>query len=214
MEVVNKDLYPKTERVKIKDAVTLTEKIDGSNLGIFKVNNDLIIALRENYFYYSSVKDNERANELINSYTGLKDFLEDHAEELIEKLYDHSGFFGEWMTKSRLAYPEEFCGGKWFIFAKARLEGNYNDFKIDKLSYNHNLFIYPFADQVIPSYIQLVPVIKTMDHVPDIIELNKIYDNYRLNIVNRNVEGIIVIYNDQIRKYVRMKKGKLEDHHE
>ena len=32
--------------------------------------------------------------------------------------------------------------------------------------------------------------------------------------VNRNVEGFILAQNNNVNKYVRMKNGKLQDHHE
>lgn len=35
-------LYPKTERVKLNNKIVITEKLDGSNIGFFKVNRKTI----------------------------------------------------------------------------------------------------------------------------------------------------------------------------
>ena len=51
------------------------------------------------------------------------------------------------------------------------------------------------------------------EHDPDINTLNKMYDYYKSK-VKRNVEGFIIANNNNVNKYVRMKNGKLEDHHE
>ena len=42
-------------------------------------------------------------------------------------------------------------------------------------------------------------------------DLDDIYDCYR-SCKNRDVEGIIVNYNNNISKYVRMKNGQLQEH--
>ena len=49
--MIKKEIYPKTKRVSCKgDKVYITEKLDGSNLVIFKKNEELYIAQRKNIF--------------------------------------------------------------------------------------------------------------------------------------------------------------------
>ena len=208
--MIKKSVYPKTTRMKIKNSVVITEKLDGSNLGIFKKGDDLFITTRENIVKFSDI-DKAEDKEIITNYKGLYAWLKAHGHDLIEKLYDGSGFFGEWMSKSALKYPQEIIDGRFYVFAKARLT---DDLEAEKINYDHELFIYPFIDQQIPEYIHLVPVVARVDKVPTIDELNDLYDLYSQKIVCRNVEGFVISYYGTVRKYVRMKHGKLEDHHE
>lgn len=55
-----KMLYPKTKRVKFKNKVVITEKLDGSNIGFFKVNGELLIALRSNILRMSEIEENKK----------------------------------------------------------------------------------------------------------------------------------------------------------
>ena len=50
--MIKKTIYPKTERVKIssENVCEITEKLDGSNLCIFKLNEKLYIAQRNNIY--------------------------------------------------------------------------------------------------------------------------------------------------------------------
>ena len=48
-------------------------------------------------------------------------------------------------------------------------------------------------------------------YVPKKEELDELYAKY-VETVGRNVEGFVVNYNDDIRKYVRMKNGTLSEH--
>ena len=73
------------------------------------------------------------------------------------------------------------------------------------------MFIYPFKNQEIPDFIGVVPVVKVQKTIPNKKDLDEIYAEY-LEKVNRNVEGIIVNYQNNISKYVRMKNGKLQEH--
>ena len=98
---------------------------------------------------------------------------------------------------------------KVYMFAKA----NYDKGTIKNLYYKHDLFKYPFINQDFPEYIGIVPVVEVRGDYPDINTLNKMYDYYKSK-VKRNVEGFIIANNNNVNKYVRMKNGKLEDHHE
>lgn len=198
--MLKKTLYPKTKRVKLENKVVITEKLDGSNIGFFKVNGELIIAQRNNIFLISELEENKQ-----KLYRGLMAWLEEHGEDLKNKLIEGSGFFGEWMGMGKLKYPD--LDKKVYMFAKA----NYDKGEIKNLYYEHELFKYPFENQQIPEYVGIVPVVEERSYYPNIEELNYIYENYK---VDRNVEGFIIAQNNNVNKYVRMKNGKLQDHHE
>lgn len=198
--MLKKTLYPKTKRVKLENKVVITEKLDGSNIGFFKVNGELAIAQRNNIFLISELKENKQ-----KLYRGLMAWLEEHGEDLKNKLIEGSGFFGEWMGMGKLKYPD--LDKKVYMFAKA----NYDKGEIKILYYEHELFKYPFENQQIPEYVGIVPVVEERSYYPNIEELNYIYENYK---VDRNVEGFIIAQNNNVNKYVRMKNGKLQDHHE
>ena len=75
------------------------------------------------------------------------------------------------------------------------------------------MFKYPFVNQEFPDYIGIVPVVEERNSFPEIDTLNKMYDCYKEKI-ERNVEGLVIAQNNNVNKYVRMKNGKLQDHHE
>ena len=196
-----KTLYPKTKRVKFENKVVITEKLDGSNIGFFKVNGELIIAQR-NYIF----KLNEIDKNIV--YKGLIGWLEEHGSDLKNRLIEGSGFFGEWIGMGKIGYPD--LDKKVYMFAKANLD---TKGEVKNLYYDHKLFKYPFENQEFPNYIGIVPVVEECESVPNIEKLNCLYEIYR-NKVNRNVEGFIIAQNNNVNKYVRMKNGKLQDHHE
>lgn len=198
--MIKKTLYPKTKRVKLKNEVVITEKLDGSNIGFFKVNGELLIAQRNNIFTIEEVDKNM-------AYRGLIAWLQEHGEDLKNKLIEGSGFFGEWIGMGKLKYPE--LDKRVYMFAEA----NYDNGEIKNLYYEHESFKYPFENQEMPNYIGIVPVIEKRDNFPDVETLDYIYDIYKVK-VQRNVEGFIIAQNNNINKYVRMKNGKLENHHE
>lgn len=197
-----KTLYPKTKRVQLKNRVVITEKLDGSNIGFFKVNGELVIAQRNNIFLLNELEENKQM-----LYKGLLGWIEENGQDLKEKLIEGSGFFGEWIGMGKIKYPE--LDKKVYMFAKA----NYDKGEIKNLYYEHELFKYPFENQEFPEYVGIVPVVMERDTYPYIETLNNEYEIYK-NRVNRNVEGFIIAQNNNVNKYVRMKNGKLQDHHE
>ena len=200
--MIKKTLYPKTKRVQFKNRVVITEKLDGSNIGFFKVNGELIIAQRNNIFLMNELEENKQM-----LYKGLKGWLEENGEDLQNRLMEGSGFFGEWIGMGKIKYPD--LDKKVYMFAKA----NYDKEEIKNLYYEHELFIYPFENQEIPEYIGIVPVVEQRSSYPDIETLDYNYELYKIK-VNRNVEGFILAQNNNVNKYVRMKNGQLQAHHE
>lgn len=201
--MIKKQVYPKTQRVKIKEHITITEKLDGSNLCIAKLNDELLICQRKNVFTLSEI--NECKGQL---YKGLYQWLIAYGEYLKNHMLDRAVLCGEWLGMGRLRYEFE---NRFFMFAKANIDEELN---LTNIYYDQELFIYPFDDQYIPSFISLVPVV-TEEGASDINYLNELYEAYRLK-ENRDVEGFVLNYGGKgnIKKYVRMKSGKLEEHKE
>ena len=62
------------------------------------------------------------------------------------------------------------------------------------------------------SVLCVVPVAYRLRYLPTKDDLDKLYKRYCDHVVDRNVEGFVVNYDNNIRKYVRMKNGKLQEH--
>lgn len=202
--MIKKEIYPKTKRVSCKgDKVYITEKLDGSNLVIFKKNEELYIAQRKNIF---KIDELEEVKGIL--YKGLYQWLTDNKEVLITELHDNSAICGEWLGMGCLKYTIDEFDKKWYMFAKANID---DEFNLYNLNYDHSLFIYPFISQEIPNFIGMVPEVAELNVLPTKEHLDSIYEKY-CNKVNRNVEGFVVNYKNIITKYVRMKNGKLQEH--
>ena len=127
--------------------------------------------------------------------------------EVFNDLHNNSVLCGEWLGMGKLKYPQEEFNKRFYMFAKANIDDKWGLYNI---YYNHDLFIYPFEDNVIPECIGVVPIVANSDFIPSKFELDGMYEVYTRN-VNRNVEGFVVNYKNNITKYVRMKNGKLTD---
>ena len=202
---MKKTIYPKTKRFSDNSFVVITEKLDGSNLSIFKAYGELYIATRNTIL---SVEDD--VDEIKTSYKGLYGWLEENKSVLNEQLHEGSVIIGEWLGMGKIKYPTELFPNKFYMFAKANI--NQDTFDIYNLIYNHNKFMYPFVDEVIPEFIGVVPIVETMYNLPSVNVLDMIYDEFVMNHDGRDVEGFIIEYENNITKYVRMKRGILEPH--
>lgn len=200
--MIKKTMYPKTSRIgnKMGD-ILITEKLDGSNLSIFKLNGELYIGQR-NYIFKLDEIDEQK--EML--YQGLYDWLKEHGEFLEKELHEKAVIIGEWIGMGRIAYSWE---NKFFMFAKANVN---EDFTLHKINYVHEYFIYSFVNRGIPPFISIVPLVKELNVYPTIAELDSLYEEYRTE-ENRSIEGFIVVESHGIKKYVRMKRGVLESHH-
>lgn len=202
--MIKKEIYPKTKRVScIGDKVYITEKLDGSNMVIFKKEDKLYIAQRKNIICEDEF---EEAKEVM--YKGLYQWLIEHKDYLKEHLLNNSCICGEWLGMGCLKYTIDEFDKKIYMFAKANID---DEFNLYNLIYEHNLFIYPFENQEIPNFIGLVPEVAELNVIPNKEHLDSIYAKY-CEKVNRNVEGFVVNYKNIITKYVRMKNGKLQEH--
>ena len=201
--MIKKEIYPKTKRLSCDgDTIQITEKLDGSNLVIFKKNDELYIAQRNNIFAFSELEENKD-----KVYKGLYQWLSDNKEQLYD-LHNDSAICGEWLGMGQIKYPVDEFDKRYYMFAKANID---NEFNLYNLNYSHELFIYPFESQIIPNCIGIVPVVTELKVLPNKNHLDSLYDKY-CSKVKRNVEGFVVNYNNVVTKYVRMKNGKLQEH--
>lgn len=202
--MIKKEIYPKTKRVSCKgDKVYITEKLDGSNLVIFKKDDELYVAQRKNIFKINELEDVKGI-----LYKGLYQWLVDNKDVLINELHNNSAICGEWLGMGCLKYTIDEFDKRWYMFAKANID---DEFNLYNLNYDHSLFIYPFISQEVPNFIGIVPEVVELNILPTKEHLDSIYEKY-CNTVNRNVEGFVVNYKNIITKYVRMKNGKLQEH--
>lgn len=201
--MIKKEIYPKTQRTScVGDRIYITEKLDGSNLTIFKKNENIYVAQRKNIF---SLNELEEAKSVM--YKGLYQWLTDNKEEL-QDIYEGSAICGEWLGMGQIKYFIDEFDKRFYMFAKARVS---DDFQLENIQYNHENFIYPFESQVIPKFIGIVPKVTELSVLPNKEYLDSLYEKY-CNKVNRKVEGFILNYKDNITKYVRMKNGQLKEH--
>ena len=202
--MIKKEIYPKTQRISVnREEIQITEKLDGSNLVIFKLNNEIYFAQRSTIFKYEELEDNKQM-----SYKGLLGWANDHIEVLRQELYEGSCLCGEWLGMGKLKYTIDEFDKRFYMFAKARIDEEYN---LSNLNYDHKQFIYPFNNQIIPEFIGVVPVVKEITYLPYKETLDLMYEKY-CSKVNRPVEGFVINFHNIITKYVRMKNGKLVEY--
>ena len=201
--MIKKEIYPKTKRVKCSGLlVEITEKLDGSNLCIFKKDDILYIAQRKTILALDEIEENKDV-----LYKGLYQWLKDNMDELND-IRNDAVVCGEWLGMGRLKYTVDEFDKRFYMFAKANIDDEFNLYNI---YYNHDLFIYPFESLEIPKCLGVVPMAYNIEYLPDKDKLDKLYEIYTNN-VGRNVEGFVVNVNNTITKYVRMKNGKLQEH--
>lgn len=192
---MKKTLYPKTRRISDQKTI-ITEKLDWSNLWIFKLNWELIIAQRNHIYKLSGVDSNK-------CYKWLFGRLQENKEAL--DLYEWSWVFGEWIGMWKIWYWNT-LDKRFYIFAKARIDENYD---ISNLQYSD--LNYAFNEACIPACIYEVPVVEETDDIVDIKYLDNLYDGYTKEIWRR-VEWFVVNTKWNINKYVRYKNGKETAH--
>lgn len=201
--MIKKEIYPKTKRISnIGGIFELTEKLDGSNLVIFKKDDELHIAQRNNIFNFNELEENKD-----KLYKGLYQWIKDNQEEL-SHIINNSCVCGEWLGMGQLKYIIDEFDKRFYMFAKANID---EEFNLYNLIYDHDLFIYPFENQELPKCIGVVPIVSQLKVVPSKEQLDSIYEKYRTK-VDRDVEGFVINYNNNISKYVRMKNRKLVEY--
>ena len=183
---MKKTSYPKTKRFA-NSKMRITEKLDGSNLWIFMLNWELIIAQRNYIFRLSELSR--------NNYKWLAWRLENNLADL--DLYEWSWVFGERIWMWKIKYGES-LDKRFYIFAKARIDEEY---EISHLQYSD--INYAFNDAIIPDCVWVVPTVAEVENV-NIEYLDNLYDEYKAK-VQRPVEWFVIFSNWGITKYVRHK---------
>ena len=202
--MIKKELYPKTERLKCAgEKVYVTEKLDGSNMVFFKLNDELYIAQRNNIFKLSEV---EEVKNIL--YQGFYEWIKNYGETLEANIHNGSAICGEWLGMGQIKYTIDEFDKRWYMFAKANID---ETIKLYNLKYDHSLFKYSFINEEIPAFLGVVPEVIELDYLPKKENMDKIYESY-VNKKQRNVEGFVINYKNLICKYVRMKNGKLKEH--
>lgn len=199
--MIKKEIYPKTKRLGIEGIVSITEKVDGSNLCIFKKDGRLYIAQRSTIYEFGELESGMM-------YKGLYGWLEMYKDWLINNINEGSVLCGEWVGMGKLKYDFE---QKFLMFAKANIS---EDFTLLNINYTREYFIYVFTEKQFPYFISAVPLVYEGNNTDYLFKssLDQLYEEYT-NQVERNVEGFVINFGNNIVKYVRMKNGKLAEHH-
>lgn len=175
--MIKKTLYPKTKRIQYKNRVVITEKLDGSNIGFFKVNGDLIIAQRNNIFLMNELEENKQM-----LYRGLKGWLDEYGEGLKDKLMEGSGFFGEWIGMGKIKYPD--LDKKVYMFAKA----NYVKGEIRNLYLEH---VYNTVQKAMTE-LESVDLVDVSKRKESQVKVNKVYDildNFKNELIREKIKN-------------------------
>ena len=205
--MIKKTLYPKTKRLESKkEVITITEKIDGSNLSFFKLDGELYIAQRNNIYSLTEAMGVGIIPKNV-MYKHLHDFLANYGSELKADLQEKAVVSGEWIGMGRIDYGN--VTQRFLQFAKGNVDDEMN---LIKLNYNHDLFKWSFISQEVPQFIGVVPVVLITDEFPSKEELDSLYEEVAQE-QTHPVEGFVVaVGNESISKYVRFKDGALKEH--
>ncbi|WP_311695679.1 RNA ligase family protein [Sneathia sanguinegens] len=211
--MIKQTLFPKIKRMEINKKYQITEKLDGSNLGIAKLNYNLYFCQRNIIFNTFEIYDNKNI-----LYKDLENWIIENKEILLETLNDNTILFGEWLGMGHIKYKE--FKNNFNIFAKAKIEYYYDDnvddicFKIDKLNYNLKEIKYAFRNEIIPNFINIVPIIDNNLETINKQTIDELYDKYSES-QDRIIEGFVILDESEpsyIRKYVRCKNGNVKEH--
>ena len=189
----------------------MTEKLDGSNLGIGRIGEQIYICQRNYVFTLEEIIDGTKLE-----YKGLRGWLVEHKQELKELIYDGSIMFGEWLGMGKISYLHlNKFKNRFYVFAKGRIKLNDNKLELSNLVYDLDLLHYVFTTQEFPTFISKVPFVDKLKDI-SVENLDTVYNDY-INKEDRKVEGFVVydIRSKVIKKYVRYdRNGKLVPHKE
>lgn len=163
----------------------------------FKWDGVLHIAQRNGIFTLGSLDG--------ATYRGLKGWLNDNGTALQDNLHEGAALCCEWIAMGQIKYGGTV--GKCVQFAKANVELT-DRFNLVNILYTPDLFKWSYVGE--PTFPH-VPIAAEIFKVASIEYLDDLYDLY-CSAVGRNVEGFVVVCNNGISKYVRMKNGKMKEH--
>lgn len=209
--MLKKTLYDKTARFDPSKHCRwqITEKLDGSNLTLYKWDGALYVGQRNRIFTLEEVLTSK-----VSIYKGLREWLEKNSEDLAEKLRDGAALCGEWIGQGTIKYPQEKVPNGFYMFAYAKIDMQDDGPHLRSISYRHEGFPYAFENGVLPEYISKVPLVELFMLPPVLASLDQLYDEYAYK-VDRPVEGFVINMINPVserQKYVRMKNGKPQDH--
>ena len=162
--------------IEPQDNLVVTEKIDGSNAQVKRVDNELLV--------YSHKKKLDESNTL----NGFYNFVMDNKEKLLQLIPDNVSFFGEWLTPHHLVYPKQRYNS-WYLF---------DAFKFDTIGSNQGQYLGINYIYSLPSF-QLDPV--TSDGFRGTIGKSSQIDNlYTVPIYSKNYHVDNLEYLDGIRE--------------
>lgn len=210
--MIKMTLYPKTSRFSESEkGFILTEKLDGSNLGIGKIGEQIYVCQRNYVFTLDEIINDNKA-----SYKRLSEWLMEHKQELKELIYDGSIMFGEWLGMGKISYLHlDKFKNKFYVFAKGRIKLNDNKLELSNLVYDLDLLHYVFTNQEFPEFISKVPFVDKLKDI-SVENLDTVYNDY-INKESRKVEGFVIydVRSKVIKKYVRYNRnGQLVPHKE
>lgn len=210
--MIKMTLYPKTTRYSENEkGYVLTEKLDGSNLGIGRIGEQIYICQRNYVFTLEEIIDGTKLE-----YKGLRNWLVEHEQELKELIYDGSIMFGEWLGMGKISYLHlDKFKNRFYVFAKGRIKLDNDKLELSNLVYDLSLLHYIFTTQEFPEFISRVPLVDKLKDI-SIENLDIVYNNY-IDKENRKVEGFVIydIRSKVIKKYVRYNRnGQLVPHKE
>ena len=108
--MLKKQIYPKTKRVTCSGAkIEITEKLDGSNLCIFKKEDKLYIAQRNTILCFDELEERQKL-----VYKGLYQWLKDNYE-LLNTIRNDAVVCGEWLGMGKLKYSVDEFDKRFFI---------------------------------------------------------------------------------------------------
>lgn len=196
-------LYPSTPRMKNGGTpFVVTEKLDGQNISIYKLDGKLFVGLRKNVYTLDEMLDAEN-----KTTSEFRDWFVEHGLDLQEKLYEGSCIHGEWLKRGVHIrdYKKTGFDNDIYLFAKSRISNEGKS--IEKLNYHLDELKYPFDESKIPDYIGVVPKVADIWEVPTKEVLDELYERYTSGL-DRRVEGFVVSRNNSIEKYLRYEGGK------
>lgn len=214
--MIKQTIFPKIKRIEINKKYQITEKLDGSNLGIAKIGYNLYFCQRNTIFGTYEVYDNKNV-----LYKNLEPWIIENKETLLEVLNDNTIIFGEWLGMGHIKYSN--FKNNFNMFAKAKInydieayDGDSDELslKITDLNFNIKELKYAFKDETIPNFISLVP---TVDNDLELINkeaLDELYNKYSES-QDRIIEGFVILDESEpmfVRKYVRCKNGQVKEH--
>ncbi len=198
MKKIKKTMYPKTLRIT-DDRYVVTEKLDGSNLGIANVNGELVYFTRKWMISANNVSEAQ--------YPELRLFNEMYEDEIMSYLPINTVVFGEWIGQGRIKYKidKTDMSKRFYAFAFAGLRPDFMKPEAERFTYIKYVHEWKHEELEQPEWINFVPYLGTAETKDEAIGLYRevsLLDNESVS------EGLVIRNGNVPRKYVVHKHGK------